>query len=150
MIRIAILRTFLAVFVLACGIACTTVPPDPRPSADPPSPTAPVPFSFEDTASLLAPREILLTPLLDPRADDLVPPRVFHRRLRTRMLRHAGWRVLSVHPAIVDMPNPHFMRFDMPMYVVEITGPETGNCFDFYDAETGGYEGSACFYPPRG
>jgi hypothetical protein len=66
------------------------------------------------------------------------------------MERHHLWRVLSVHPAIVDMPDPHSEIFDRPMYVVEITGPRTGNCFDLYDAMSGDYAGSACFYPRRG
>ena len=104
-------------------------------------------FSFEDTASLLKERNILLRPLEEHAS--VVDRADFDRMLQRRMQRHPTWEVLSVHLAELDMPNPHFKIYDQPTYVVEVTGPSTGNCFDFHLATSGRYEGSACFYPHR-
>lgn len=104
-------------------------------------------FSFEEAASLLKDREILLTPL---QVDGTVlSSSEFAPLLAKRMDRHPSWKVLSTHLAQVDMPNPHFNIYDQPTYVVEISGPRTGNCSDFYLATDGDYRGSACFYPVR-
>ena len=104
-------------------------------------------FSFEETALLLEERNILLRPL--EYRPGLVDPASFERMLRRRMQRHPSWEILSVHLAEMDLPNPHFEIYDQPTYVVEVTGPSTGNCFDFHLASTGRYEGGACFYPRR-
>jgi hypothetical protein len=97
---------------------------------------------------MLAPHEILLGPLHEQ--EGLLTASEFDDTLEGRMSHHPDWRVLSVHLAMVDMPNAHFELFDLPMYVVEITGPETGNCLDLYHATDGGYWGSSCFHPTRG
>lgn len=47
------------------------------------------------------------------------------------------------------MPNPPFQISNQPTYVVEVTGPATGNCFEFYLAANGHDQGGACFYPKR-
>ena len=111
--------------------------------------TEPADFSFDDTAALLAERRIFLEPLPVDKRERLLTERAFGKRLDARMEEHPHWRELSVHLASVDMPDGHFEIFDQPTYVVEITGPETGNCFDFYLATNGDYEGGACFYPNR-
>lgn len=111
--------------------------------------TEPAEFSFDDTAALLAEREIFLEPLSEHEREGLLTERAFGKRLDAVMEEHPRWRVLSVHLASMDMPAPQFETFDQPTYVVEITGPETGNCFDFYLATNGDYEGGACFYPTR-
>ena len=133
-----------ALVVAACAlmaVACEST----KPSIEPLKRSRP--FSFEETASLLKERNILLRPL-DERPG-LVERGRFERMLGRRMQRHPSWKVLSVHLAEIDMPNPHFEIYDQPTYVVEVTGPSTGNCFDFHLATTGRYEGGACFYPHR-
>src|SRR5918994_1015188 len=99
--------------------------------------TVPVEFSFDDTGALLAEREIFLEPLSEHELEGLLTEGAFRERLDARMEEHPRWRVLSVHVASMDMPDPHFEIFDQPTYVVEITGPQTGNCFDFYLATSG-------------
>ena len=79
----------------------------------------------------------------------MLTPSDFDKLLQGRMDRNPTWRVLSVHVAMVTMPNAKFDLYGLPMYVVEITGPETGNCFDLYYATDGSYWGSSCFHPTR-
>ncbi len=113
-----------------------------------PSPPAkPVLLGFVETSALLEEREILLNPL--PGSVDVMSNDAFSRRLEQRLSRHPSWEVLSVHLGEVDLVNPHFNRYNEPMYVVEITGPRTGNCLDLYDAIDGEYTLGACFYPTR-
>ncbi|CAN5710387.1 hypothetical protein BH18ACT17_BH18ACT17_08680 [soil metagenome] len=111
--------------------------------------TEPAEFSFDDTAALLAERRIFLEPLPEDKREGLLTERAFEKLLDSRMEEHPRWRVLSVHLASVDIPDGHFEIFDQPTYVVEITGPETGNCFDFYLAANGDSQLGACFYPTR-
>jgi hypothetical protein len=103
--------------------------------------TVPAEFSFEETAAILAPLEILLEPLQEQDRHALLTPSDFDKLLQGRMDRNPTWRVLSVHVAMVTMPNAKFDLYGLPMYVVEITGPETGNCFDLYYATDGSYWG---------
>lgn len=110
---------------------------------------SPAPFSFEDTASLLSNYEIYLDPM-PPHEDTVLARAESGVHLRERMNTEPGARVVSVHEAIVDMPGPRFNKHDELAYVVEITGTDAGNCFDFYDAEDGRYWGSACDFPERG
>lgn len=107
----------------------------------------PARFSFADTAALLEEREILLSPI--EATPDVVARERIEEIVRKRLREHPSWEHLSVHLAEVDMPNPHFEIYDQLTYVVEVTGPSTGNCFEFYLATTGRYQGGACFYPHR-
>lgn len=139
-------RVLGAVLVLLCAVttgSCRSPGPEPTtPGAEPPPR-----FSFEDTAALLEDRDIYLSALAEDRR--VLPRDRFEEILRRRMREHPSWEVLSVHLAEVDMPNPHFKIYDQATYVVEVTGPSTGNCFDFHLATTGRYRGGACFYPTR-
>lgn len=111
--------------------------------------TEPAEFSFKDTAALLAERKVFLEQLPEDEREGLLTKRAFRRRLDADMEEHPRLRVLSVHVASLDVPEPHFETHDQPTYVVEITGLKTGNCFDFYLATNGDYQGGACFYPRR-
>jgi hypothetical protein len=96
----------------------------------------------------LAERDVVLDPIPESERDGLLEEGAFTRILERRMDRYPGWRVLSVHLAEMDLPS-RFETNVRPTYIVEITGPRTGNCFDFYLATDGDYRGSACFYPTR-
>ena len=135
------LAVFLT-FILVLS-ACTASDSVPTSSPEDPPPR----FSFEETAALLEEREVLLSPLDE--SSDVVERQRMEKIVRKRLKGHSSWEVLSMHLAEVDMPNPHFEIYDQPTYVVEVTGPSTGNCFDFYLATTGRYQGGACFYPHR-
>ena len=109
----------------------------------------PAAFGFEDTAALLAERGIVLKPIPENEREGLLTEDVFRQRLDEIMEEHSHWGVLSVHLGSVDVPDGHFNISNQPTYVVEITGPATGNCFDLYLATNGHPELGTCFYPTR-
>lgn len=98
---------------------------------------------------MLAEREIFIEPIAAEEQDGLLNGEALDRALAERTARHPYWQVLSVHLAEVDIPDGHFEIYDRPSYLVEITGPKTGNCFYFYYATDGEEFLGACFYPIR-
>jgi hypothetical protein len=123
----------------------------PTPSSIDASPSAvhPAEFSFEEAAALLAEREMFVKPIPSDQQQGLLDQDAFDRILQEWMVHHPHWRVLSVHLGELDFMNGHFNISNRPSYFVEITGPETGNCFYFYDATDGQEFLGACFYPAR-
>jgi hypothetical protein len=125
----------------------------PRGGAPEPSMTRdPVAFSFEDTARLLAQREVFLRSIPVGERGGLLDPEGIDRVIDDWLSRHGrpNWNVLSVHLGEIDVPHPKLRIFDRRAYVAEITGPWTGNCFYFFDAVDGDEFLGACFYPKRG
>jgi hypothetical protein len=110
------------------------------------APGTPAEFSFQEAANLLAQREILVRSI----APELLDLDAFDVVLGEWMSHHPHWQVLSVHLGMVDVPNAHFNISNRPSYFVEITGPETGNCFYLFHATDGQEYLGACFYPTRG
>lgn len=147
--RSLLVLAFLLVAPAGCGSRSADDVSDGRAVERQQTDTEPAEFSLDDTAALLAERRIFLEPLPGDKREGLLTERAFGKLLDARMEEHPHWRELSVHLASVDMPDGHFEIFDQPTYVVEVTGPETGNCFDFYLATNGDYQLGACFYPTR-
>jgi hypothetical protein len=116
---------------------------------DSPTSTTSAEFSFEEAASLLAQREIVVTPIPSDQQAGLLDPDAFAAVLDEWMSHHPHWHVLSAHLGMVDVANAHFNISNRPSYFVEITGPETGNCFYFIEATDGREFLGACFYPVR-
>jgi hypothetical protein len=107
----------------------------------------PAEFSFEEAADLLAQREIFVTPISADQQAGLLDLNAFEAVLDDWMSHHPHWKVLSVHLGELDLQNAHFDISNRPSYFVEITGPETGNCFYLFDATDGEEFLGACFYP---
>jgi hypothetical protein len=107
----------------------------------------PAEFSFEEAADLLAQREIFVTPISADQQARLLDLNAFEAVLDDWMSHHPHWKVLSVHLGELDLQNAHFDISNRPSYFVEITGPETGNCFYLFDAADGEEFLGACFYP---
>jgi hypothetical protein len=125
-------------------------------AAHPPSTAAPssskqqpAEFSFAEAATLLAERKMFVEPIPADQQQGLLDRTEFDRDLQEWMAHHPHWKVLSVHLGELDMPDGHFNISNRPSYFVEITGPETGNCFYFHDATDGQEFLGACFYPAR-
>lgn len=137
----------LLLLVVACargdGAGATTS------AASSPTPNTPAEFSFDEAADLLARREIFLTPVPVNQQAGLLDLDTFDAVLDDWMSQHPRWKVLSIHLGELDMPDARFNISNRLSYFVEITGPETGNCFYVFYATDGEEFLGACFYPIR-
>jgi hypothetical protein len=142
-------RLAVVVCFLLLGAGCGGCDAARAPSSGAASSTRnpPAEFSFEEAADLLAQREIFVTPISADQQASLLDLNAFEAVLDDWMSHHPHWKVLSVHLGELDLQNAHFDISNRPSYFVEITGPETGNCFYLFDAADGEEFLGACFYP---
>jgi hypothetical protein len=114
-----------------------------------PTPNTPAEFSFDEASDLLAQREVFVRAIPPNHQAGLLDRNAFAAVLDDWMTHHPHWQVLSVHLGEIDVQNAHFNISNRASYFVEITGPETGNCFYFFYATDGEEFLGACFYPTR-
>jgi hypothetical protein len=142
-------RLAVVVCFLLLGAGCGKADAAHSPSSGAASSTRnpPAEFSFEEAADLLAQREIFVTRISADQQAGLLDLNAFEAVLDDWMSHHPHWKVLSVHLGELDLQNGHFDISNRPSYFVDITGPETGNCFYLFDATDGEEFLGACFYP---
>jgi hypothetical protein len=87
--------------------------------------------SFDEVAARLADRGIILRPI--PPGRGSLPAARFRRRIESSF---ADFEVLSIHRALVDIPNDLISWSRQPAYVVEMVG-RGSDCFRFFDTRSG-------------
>ncbi|MCI0346471.1 MAG: hypothetical protein L0221_13665 [Chloroflexi bacterium] len=146
--RIALLLV-LAGSVAGCGL---TQSDRAEPRVAPPG-ALPPPYDFAGVRDTVAGRGMTISmPTVAEVGQAATSPQAFVRDLPatvTETYPDEAARAVSVYVVIVDSDNERLPIDHRLSYVVETTGHATGNCLDFFDANTGDVYLAACFFPAR-